>query len=131
MKKPTIYIASPYSAGDIAANVRRQHDCFNELRNLGFYPYAPLLHHYQEIIHPRSYADWMQFDLHWLSKCDAMIRLPGESIGADMEVLFARENKIPIFYSIKDLTTHFQPQTNTPINQSTNTPSHENLDYPF
>jgi hypothetical protein len=99
-----VYVASPYTKGDIAVNVRRQIDCADELMNLGFAPFLPLLAHFQHLIHPRPYDNWIAVDLEWIKCCDAMLRLSGESIGADLEVKKAKEWDIPVFTSITELT---------------------------
>jgi hypothetical protein len=39
-RKMKVYIASPYTKGDIAVNVKRQIDCTDELLTLGFVPYS-------------------------------------------------------------------------------------------
>jgi len=98
-----VYIASPYSKGDVAYNVKVQIDCANELMNKGFTPFTPLLIHFQHLVHPRSYEDWMKLDLEWLKSCDCVLRLEGESSGADRETEYAYKNGIPVFYCIKDL----------------------------
>lgn len=105
MKK--IYIASPYTRGDVAVNVRRQIDCADELMNLGFTPFVPLLAHFQHLIHPRPYEDWTTLDLEWISACDAVLRLSGESSGADKETALANSLNIPVFYSISDLVKYY------------------------
>jgi len=102
-----VYIASPYTLGDVAVNVKRQIDCADELRNYGFAPFAPLYSHFQHMAHPRPYSDWVKIDLEWVKVCDALLRLEGESKGADGEVDFARENNIPVFYSIDALKTFY------------------------
>jgi len=102
MKK--VYIASPYTIGDIAVNVRKQIDCANDLITLGFIPFAPLMSHFHHIIHPRSYEEWIEIDLEWIKVCDCLLRLDGESKGADCEVRYAKEIcKIPVFYSIEEI----------------------------
>ena len=103
MKK--IYIASPYTVGDIAVNVKRQIDCANELMDLGFAPFVPLYSHFQHMVHPRPYQDWTKLDLVWVESCDALLRLDGESSGADGEVEYAKKLGIPVFYSIEELET--------------------------
>jgi hypothetical protein len=98
-----IYIASPYTIGDIAVNVKRQIDCADDLMNLGFAPFVPLFSHFQHIMHPRPYEDWVKTDLEWVLVCDCLLRLSGESKGADGEVEFAKKYGIPVFYSIEEL----------------------------
>lgn len=100
MKK--VYIASPYTVGDQALNVRRQIDVSHDLMNNGFYPFVPLLSHFQHIIHPRTWQSWMEYDLVWVKTCDYLIRLDGESKGADQEVKTAKENGIPVFFSLEE-----------------------------
>jgi hypothetical protein len=105
--KPKIYIASAYTKGDTAVNVKAQLDCVDILMDLGCTPFAPLYSHFQHMTHPRPYTDWVEFDLEWVPVCDALLRLPGESPGADGEVRCAIEHDIPVFYSIEDLCNHF------------------------
>ena len=102
-----VYIASPYTFGDVAVNVRTQIDCAHELMNRGFAPFVPLYSHFQHMIHPRPYEDWMKIDYEWVLVCNCVLRLPGESKGADAEVGLAKENNIPVFYNIDELGKHF------------------------
>ena len=98
-----VYIASPYTLGDVAVNVKRQIDAADELMNLGFAPLAPLYSHFQHIVHPRPYQDWINVGLEWVTVCDCVLRLDGESSGADIEVILAEANNIPVFYSMSEL----------------------------
>jgi len=103
MHMKRVYIASPYSTGDQAVNVRRQIDCAEELMNLDFVPYAPLLSHFQHLVHPRSIKDWYKFDNEWVRTCHYLLRLPGKSKGADDEVELAERQGIPVFHDIEEL----------------------------
>ena len=105
-----VYIASPYSIGEAEKNVWQSITCANELMNAGFAPFTPLLYHYINLVHPRSYSDWMQLDIEWLSCCNALLRLKGESPGADEEVEYARNNGIPVFYTIEQLKEYYNDQ---------------------
>lgn len=103
MKK--IYIASQYTVGDAAVNVRRQMDAADQLITLGFAPFVPLMSHFQHMVHPRDYNDWIRLDQDWILSCDVLLRLPGgPSVGADLEVAWAKKNGIPVVYSIEELT---------------------------
>lgn len=102
-QKLRVYIASPYTIGDTCLNVRRSMDCFDELLDRGYAPYAPLMSHFQNIVHHRPYEDWTDHDLQWVWACDAVLRLPGESKGADGEVSYALACDIPVVYSIREL----------------------------
>jgi len=105
--KHKIFISSPYSNGDVEQNVHAQIKAADQLMNFGFVPFVPLLSHYQELVYPRPYQDWLEFTLAWVLSCDALLRLPGKSSGADNEVRHAKENGIPVFYTLDELTEHF------------------------
>ncbi len=101
----SVYIASPYTLGDVAVNVKNQIDAAAELRQRGFFPFWPLHSHFEHMAHPCDYHVWLDADLYWITKCDCLLRLPGESSGADKEVEFAKRNNIPVYYSIKEIPT--------------------------
>lgn len=98
-----IYIASAYTIGDTSQNVRNQLTAFHFLLSNGFMPFAPLFLHFYAITYPITYADCMKYCFEWLDSCDYLLRLDGESKGADMEVTMARELNIPVFYSFQEL----------------------------
>jgi hypothetical protein len=92
----TVYVAGPYSKGDCARNVRNAIDLQEYLYCKGFHVYNPLLTHFVHMVHHRPYAFWLKEDMYWLSKCDALVRIQGESSGADGEVQEAIKLKIPV-----------------------------------
>lgn len=99
-----IYIASPYSSyDDKQAAVNVQIDAFAALRDAGHQPIAPLLSHYIDERHPASYERWMQWCMTMVSVADLVVRLPGESKGADAEVAEARRRGIPVVYGVESI----------------------------
>jgi hypothetical protein len=104
-----IYIASPYTEGDTAVNVRRQIDMAEALMRLGYAPYAPLMCHFQHLVHPHVGRHWLDLDLHWVEVCDAVLRLEGNSRGADEEVAWAGVRGIPVYYNLDELYLAFPP----------------------
>ena len=64
---------------------------------------------------------WLECDLPWVSVCDAVYRLPGESAGAEEECRFADREGIPVFYTLDALMAHFdllredEPHDNAPV----------------
>ena len=100
-----VYIASPYTLGDVAQNVRESMRVWDELFSAGFAPFAPLWSHFQHLVFPRPYEDWMAADDEWIGACDVLLRLPGESKGANREVCRARELGIPVVHSIDEVKT--------------------------
>lgn len=103
-----VYIASPYTKGDVAVNVKMQLDCAHELMDMGYAPFAPLYSHFQHMAHPRPYEDWIKLDLEWIKACHCILRLPGESSGADGEVKFAKEINMPVFHSVDELDKYYE-----------------------
>jgi hypothetical protein len=101
MKK--IYIASAYTKGDVAVNVKRQIMVADELIVFGYAPFVPLLSHFQHMFYSHDYATWATLMLEWVKVCDAVLRLPGESVGADAEVALAHSLDIPVFSSLGHL----------------------------
>ena len=97
-----VYIASPYTKGDVAVNVREQIKVADGLMDLGHNPYVPLLSHFRHLLFPRPYEDWTKNDLEWVKVCDCLIRLEGESSGADAEVAYAKKLGIPVYYGVKE-----------------------------
>lgn len=75
------------------------------LLDAGYAPYVPHLTHYWEVEHnsDRTYEDWMSIDLTVVPRCDALIRIPGFSEGADREVACAKEHGVPVYDSLEEL----------------------------
>jgi hypothetical protein len=101
--KTIVYIASPYTKGDVAVNVRASLKVADELANLGYLPIAPLLSHFWHLMFPHPYEFWTELDLEWILHCDCLLRLPGESRGADKEVGFAAMHNLPVYYDLIEL----------------------------
>lgn len=90
-----IYVAGPYS-GDVEANVARARDAGTLLLDLGCSPFVPHNNHEWDARSPRPYERWMDWCLSWVPLCDALLRLHGESAGADREVALAMELGMPV-----------------------------------
>ena len=114
MTKPIVYIASPYTRGDVALNTHFQCKIFDQLLGDGLVtPIAPLWSHFQHTVYPRKYQDWIDYDQSLLHLYDACLRLnaefpeieyfQAESSGADGEVKAFESLARPIFYSIEEL----------------------------
>ena len=114
MNKPFVYIASPYSKGDVAINTHFQCEIFDRLLSEGkVIPIAPLWSHFQHLLFPRPYSEWIAYDQSLLRLYDACLRLPAvqkssgyyqyDSTGADAEVSTFVEMGRPVFESVADL----------------------------
>lgn len=112
--RPWVYIASPYTKGDPAVNTRFQCEVFDRLLSSGLViPYAPLWSHFQHVLFPRGYRDWIELDLAVIERMDACLRLGAaheplnywqwESSGADGEVKRFEALGRPVFSSVQDV----------------------------
>jgi hypothetical protein len=106
------YIAGPYTQGDPEANTKLAMKVWHELWALGYAPFCPHLSHYLKTLRKLPYDDWLKSDMAWLECCDVLLRLPGESKGAEIEVGYCRDHDIPIVYDVPELLEAFPPHAN-------------------
>lgn len=112
-----ILIAGPYRSGTgddqqkMAANLALLESMALPIFEKGHVPMIgewaalPLLHAagggepgsaaYDRIMHPTAHR--------LLAKCDGVLRLPGDSIGADNDVRIARERNIHVWFDVNDI----------------------------
>lgn len=116
-----IYIAGPITQGDLSHNIMQAEAAFYALLYAGFAPFCPHWSCYgggpKHTVFGTVYAfaerlpsgtvhdDWIGVDTAWVVVADAVLRLPGESRGADAETAAARSAGVPVFDSIEDLIT--------------------------
>lgn len=96
-----IYIAGPLNVDseDEKVNVQNALIAAEVIIQMGAMPYVPHLTLFwdKQFRHPKDY--WMRLDNFWLIKCDAVLRLYGDSPGADEEVAAAHVAKIPVLHN--------------------------------
>jgi nucleoside 2-deoxyribosyltransferase len=98
VNRPLVYLASPYSRPDPVANTNRVVLAATAMCQAGHVtPVVPHLTMLWHSIAPQDLEFWYEYDLAVLARCDALLRMPGESTGADAEVAFAIERGIPTF----------------------------------
>lgn len=105
MTKKFIYVAGPMSSsGSYIENIRLGIAAGEGIIRNGGIPFVPHLSALWQLVSPHSEYDfWLPMDLGWVEKCDAVLRLPGESRGADREVEHAKEIGIPVFHRLVDV----------------------------
>lgn len=122
-----VYIACPMQKGDRLANIRQADLAMAVLMRAGYSPFNPALSFYAGNAYTCSHsgdiladtdrrgdfykfthADWLSVDKAWVAVADAVLRLPGESVGADEETALAQHLRIPVFHSISALRSHFE-----------------------
>jgi hypothetical protein len=107
---PRVYISSPYSGGNKDENVQRAEEAWHTLLANGYNPFCPHLTHFLYELKPLAYKHWLKYNLSWLDQCEALLRLPGKSKGADDEVAYAQLQGIKIFFGIEELDAHYKPK---------------------
>lgn len=92
---PLVYVAGPYTRPDPVENTHNAVRAAEEIEALGcdvVIPHLSLLWH---AISPAPLERWYERDLAVMRRCDALVRLPGVSTGADAEVA---EFRGPVFF---------------------------------
>lgn len=100
-----VYIAGPITKGERTENVRNAILAGEQVRRAGHAPYVPHLDFLWGLLVPVAYPDWLALDHEWLKVCDALIRIPGESPGADKEVEWAMAQGIPVYFGVSSFLT--------------------------
>lgn len=103
-KMPVVYVASPYTLGGVESNVRASILAGDAIVASGnAIPVLPLLSHLWEMKSPHSYEFWIEYTKWLLVGCDLVLRLPGESDGADGEVKLALDLGMRVFFDMDAL----------------------------
>lgn len=84
-------------------NVRLACEIGDKILAKGHIPFIPHLSHFWHFLSPKSYDEWLRIDSAIIPKCDALLRVNGESKGADMEVKLAWGLGIPVYYSLEEI----------------------------
>jgi nucleoside 2-deoxyribosyltransferase len=95
---PLVYLAGPYTRPDPIENTRATILAADDLiADAIVTPFVPHLTALWHLVSPHDLEFWYAYDLAMLARCDAVLRLAGESTGADAEVAFAHDQDIPVF----------------------------------
>jgi hypothetical protein len=92
-----VYVAGPYTSNP-CHGTRAAFDAAECLVAAGYTPLVPHSSLLWDIAYPHSPEFWYQLDLAYLERCDAVLRLPGESWGADREVEYAEAHGITVTF---------------------------------
>jgi hypothetical protein len=104
LKRPLVYLASPFALPDPTTNLVRTVMIADNLLATGLViPYVPHLTAFWERRSQRTKDEWYTYGFALLSRCDALFRVAGESYGADREVRAATELNLPVFFSVEAL----------------------------
>ena len=100
-----IFVSAPLGADDDGrpARIRAALDAAEVLARVGLLPFVPHLWHHWDKAHPAPYETWIRRCLAMLTGCDVLLRLDGESPGADRETAAALAIGMPVYRSITAL----------------------------
>lgn len=96
MIKPFVYVAGPITANPLGC-VRESIPVFKYVLSVGGWPFMPQWSVLPEMIENIDYETWLAYDFDFISRCDALLRIPGTSPGADREVEYAFGLDKPVF----------------------------------
>lgn len=118
-RKPIIYIAGPYTQGSEVRNTVKALQTGIQVYVRGGIPLVPHSSFLYELVGSRprktasdlevsvayelDYEDYMEMDLQFLEVCDALLRLSGESSGADRETSRMSQLGKPILFDFVDV----------------------------
>lgn len=105
MTRPVVYISGPITKGDRNNNVHQAYKAHAWLMLAGYAPINPMASCQYPFAWAPEYTHdlWLECDLPIIERCDAVLRLPGESSGADRETEHATTLGIPVFTSRETL----------------------------
>ena len=112
-----ILIAGPYRSGTdgdpdrVAANLARLEEASWPIFRAGHVPMIgewvalPVLREAGKAVDPDAVAAQVLYPTaeRLLEHCDAVLRLPGDSTGADEDVAIARRRGLPVYYSLDEI----------------------------
>lgn len=119
-KRIMVYVAGPISKGDLVQNCMQAHEAGIAILKAGLsvvvphgscfwgnvvIDYAQMRKGFVPEATPSwtTHEDWYGMDLVIIERCDALLRLPGQSHGADMEVAHAAQKGIPVFGTVEQV----------------------------
>lgn len=100
MRRPRAYIAGPItSSGSLHENLHKG-IAIGEIvrRQLGIHPFIPHLYDFTKVVtgDDVNWEDMLEMDENWITACDVLIALPGDSKGKEREIRFAEARHIPV-----------------------------------
>ncbi len=111
MSRPLVYMSGPISNGGTATPHQRMQNVVAAshtaalLIDAGFAVICPQLTEHLELNTARHFPHdvWMENDFPIVERVDVVLRLPGDSIGSDMETRHASEHGVPVVFGLPEL----------------------------
>ncbi len=100
---------SSFEDSAIMRNIESAIEIGEQLHDRGWDYYIPHLTAIQHYLicklrpaYEPPYERWLAYDYNIIGRCDAVFRMGGDSLGADMEVEYAESIGVPV-YTIEDM----------------------------
>jgi len=91
-----VYFSGPITRGDRNENFAQAAKAQIALMQAGFTTYNPMLSMANFANEECDWETWIECDLEWVALSHLVLRLPGDSVGAERECDFARSRQIPV-----------------------------------
>lgn len=106
--RPVVFVAGPISDKGTLSHAQQKQNVEMAVKvglrllALGF---APIIPHLSWFADPHNLFsdDWYKVDHEFIRRSDALLRLPGASWGANIEVELAKNINVPVLYSIEEV----------------------------
>jgi hypothetical protein len=108
-----VYIAGPITNGGKGYDMKSIHEATKvhlRLIELGFVSHCPQLTVFCDFMAPNRipYGVWLDLDQCYIDDCDVILRLPGESRGADRECQYAESIGIPVLDGLGNFLAEYK-----------------------
>jgi hypothetical protein len=118
VKDLLIYLSGPISRGDLCRNIAQADAAFFAQQGEGVPCIVPQWSCFADSVfrsgesvcgearaNPAGigHAGWLSADLVIVRRCSAVLRLPGDSVGADAETAEAALHGIPVFHTVAEV----------------------------
>ena len=105
MKSLRVYIAGPMTNGGQGYDMGKIHEAIKAyftLIELGHTPHCSQLTVFCDFLAPSriAYHEWLRLDERYISNSDVVLRMRGDSVGADYECAYAIAEGIPVVKSL-------------------------------
>jgi len=112
-RRMRVYIAGPMTGGTKGFfNMTKIHEAIEAyviLIDHGFVPHCPHLTVFCEFMKPDliTYEQWLELDREYIDDSDTVLRIPGNSPGADRECKYAIEKGIPVVVGLDEFLSRY------------------------
>jgi hypothetical protein len=116
MRRPRCYLACPISKGVLHDNLNNASSAMKLLFQGGFAPLNPAFSAFcgpafvfeskvwceANSLGFLTHSEWLELDFSWIEVAELLVRIPGESSGAEAEVAHAKKLRIPVVYGVDE-----------------------------